>query len=119
MKYASGNERSTSATKLVMFDMMVGVDIADEDLRVANSSYSTSNYSTRLQTMVRSLSLELIGVWHEQKYLLASNQVHLSISEKTNTVVAQWALFQLVTVTAATAFQIWYIKSFFEDKWIL
>lgn len=106
--YCFSNERSSIDTKDVSFNIhgVVYVDINDPD----NDS---------LDAAVRRLSVLTADVKNEQGYIVVRERTHRNTAESTNDRVKWWSIMQLVIVVCNSAFQIYYLKRFFEVKTIV
>jgi p24 family protein beta-1 len=58
----------------------------------------------------------LATVKDEQEYIVLRERVHRNTAESTNSRVKWWSMFQLIVVIGVGAFQIWWVKRFFEVK---
>lgn len=65
---------------------------------------------------VRKLSEELAKVKDEQSYIVIRERVHRNTAESTNGRVKWWSMFQLGVLFAQGAFQVWWLKRFFEVR---
>lgn len=106
--YCFSNERSSIETKDVSFNIhgVVYVDINDPE----NDS---------LDAAVRRLTVLTEEVKHEQGYIVVRERTHRNTAESTNSRVKWWSIMQLVIVVSNAAFQIYYLKRFFEVKSIV
>ncbi|ODV72359.1 Emp24p CYBJADRAFT_141610 [Cyberlindnera jadinii NRRL Y-1542] len=107
-KYCFSNERSSVDTKDVSFNIhgVLYVDINDPE----NDS---------LDAAVRRLAVLTNDVKNEQGYIVVRERTHRNTAESTNSRVKWWSIMQLLIVLFNSAFQIYYLKRFFEVKSIV
>ncbi|KXS09902.1 hypothetical protein M427DRAFT_63264 [Gonapodya prolifera JEL478] len=65
---------------------------------------------------IRSLANNLRVIRDEQAYMSAREATHRKTAESTNARVVIWSLSETALLIAVCAWQVWYLKSFFEVK---
>ncbi|KAG6334381.1 hypothetical protein ID866_4702 [Astraeus odoratus] len=68
---------------------------------------------------IRSLAIGLLAVKDEQEYIVVRERKHRDTAESTNDRVKWWSVLQGVVLFAVVAWQVYYLKSFFEVKRII
>ncbi|KAF2747763.1 supernatant protein factor, C-terminal domain-containing protein [Sporormia fimetaria CBS 119925] len=69
-----------------------------------------------LEKEVRALSDLVAQVKDEQSYIVMRERTHRNTAESTNSRVKWWSIFQLIVLIGQGAFQVWWLKRFFEVK---
>ncbi|XP_006459924.1 hypothetical protein AGABI2DRAFT_149893 [Agaricus bisporus var. bisporus H97] len=106
-EYCFSNQMSAIADKIVSFNVH-GVIYIDEDEAVAP-----------IEREIRSLSIGLLTVKDEQEYIVVRERTHRNTAESTNARVKWWSVLQAIVIFSVVAWQIYYLKSFFEVKRII
>lgn len=103
--YCFGNKMSSLAMKIVLFN----VDFTDV-------KKESDHEQDRLRNMVTELNGLVIGVKHEMDFLAARDRMHRTISEKINSRVSTWSLFEVMLTLIVAVGQTYYLKRFFEVR---
>ncbi|KAI0729422.1 COPII-coated vesicle protein [Fomitopsis betulina] len=103
-QYCFSNLMSTVVDKLVSFNVH-GVIYVDEDDTVAP-----------IEREIRNLANGLTAVKDEQEYIVIRERRHRNTAESTNSRVKWWSIFQAIVLVSVVAWQVYYLKSFFEVK---
>lgn len=103
--YCFGNKATSYAMKIVMFN----VDFTDV-------KKESDHEQDRLQNMVTELSGLVTGVKHEMDFLAARDRIHRTISERINSRVSMWSLFEVLLTLIVAVGQTYYLKRFFEVR---
>lgn len=103
--YCFANKLSSQAMKIVMFD----VEFTD-------SKSGSDHEQDKLQNMVTELSALVTGVKHEMDFLAARDRIHRRISERTNSRVSLWSMFEVLLTLIVAVGQTYYLKRFFEVR---
>ncbi|KAI0938237.1 hypothetical protein AcV7_003477 [Taiwanofungus camphoratus] len=103
-EYCFSNQMSSVVDKLVSFNVH-GVIYVDEDDTVAP-----------IEREIRSLANGLTAIKDEQEYITLRERRHRDTAESTNTRVKWWSILQAVVLFLVVAWQVYYLKSFFEVK---
>lgn len=103
--YCFGNQASSSAIKIVMFNVEF-TDLKKE----------SDHEQDKLQNMVTELTGLLTGVKHEMDFLAARDRLHRRISERINSRVSMWSLFEVNLTLIVAVGQTYYLKRFFEVR---
>lgn len=74
------------------------------------------DHADPLEKEIRILHETLRQVKDEQQYIVMRERTHRNTAESTNTRVKWWSTFQTLALIATCAFQVFYIKRFFEVK---
>ncbi|KAF5363397.1 hypothetical protein D9756_000813 [Leucocoprinus leucothites] len=106
-EYCFSNIMSAIADKMVSFNVH-GVIYVDEDEAVAP-----------IEREIRNLAIGLTTVKDEQEYIVVRERVHRNTAESTNARVKWWSILQAIVIFAVVAWQVYYLKSFFEVKRII
>jgi len=103
-EYCFSNQMSSVVDKLVSFNVH-GVIYIDEDDTVAP-----------IEREIRSLAQGLTAVKDEQEYIVIRERRHRDTAESTNSRVKWWSVLQAIVLFSVVAWQVYYLKSFFEVK---
>jgi len=68
---------------------------------------------------IRKLSSSIQGVKDEQEYIVIRERVHRNTAESTNDRVKWWSIIQTIMLVAVCAFNVHYLKSWFEVKRVI
>ncbi|CAL1700560.1 unnamed protein product [Somion occarium] len=103
-EYCFSNQMSTVVDKIVSFNVH-GVIYVDEDDTIAP-----------IEREIRNLAQGLTSVKDEQEYIVIRERTHRNTAESTNSRVKWWSIMQAVVLFLVVAWQVYYLKSFFEVK---
>ncbi|KAF7790840.1 hypothetical protein EIP86_001797 [Pleurotus ostreatoroseus] len=103
-EYCFSNQMSTVVDKLVSFNVH-GIIYIDDDDTVAP-----------IEREIRSLAAGLMAVKDEQEYIVVRERTHRNTAESTNDRVKWWSVAQVIILFSVVAWQVYYLKSFFEVK---
>ncbi|KZT12756.1 supernatant protein factor C-terminal domain-containing protein [Laetiporus sulphureus 93-53] len=103
-QYCFSNMMSTVVDKLISFNVH-GVIYVDDDETVAP-----------IEREIRALANGLTAVKDEQEYIVVRERKHRDTAESTNARVKWWSIFQAAVLFSVVAWQVYYLKSFFEVK---
>ncbi|KZV65808.1 supernatant protein factor, C-terminal domain-containing protein [Peniophora sp. CONT] len=106
-EYCFSNQMSSIADKIVSFNVH-GVIYVDEDEIVAP-----------IEREIRLLANGLTAVKDEQEYIVVRERTHRNTAESTNSRVKWWSIMQTLVLFSVVAWQIYYLKSFFEVKRVI
>ncbi|KAJ1913857.1 p24 complex component [Tieghemiomyces parasiticus] len=102
---------ASSATDKILYFHAHGLD--------PNELMPVEEKATPLEKEVIHLSQSIELIVDHLEYMTGREQDHRNTAESTNSRVKWWSATQIVVVCAACAWQIWYLKSFFEVKRIV
>ncbi|KAK4052867.1 p24 complex component [Microbotryomycetes sp. JL221] len=102
--YCFSNEMSTVTGKTVSFNVH-GVMYVEDD-----------GHTAPIEKEIRALSAALEAVKDEQEYIVVRERLHRDTAESTNNRVKYWSIIQTVMLFAVCAWQVFYLKRFFEVK---
>ncbi|KAF9134074.1 p24 complex component [Mortierella sp. 14UC] len=106
-EYCFSNSFSTITDKSLNFNVIVIKPIVED---------TTSSKVDPLANELRELAAGIEEIIHEQEYSIARERLHRNTAESTNSRVMWWSLFQSGILFVVCAFQITYLKRFFEVK---
>ncbi|POW23138.1 hypothetical protein PSHT_00473 [Puccinia striiformis] len=69
-----------------------------------------------IELEIKHLASALEAVKEEQQYIVVREKLHRNTAESTNDRVKWWSLVQTAMVLGVTAWQVFYLKRFFEVK---
>ncbi|KAI0068887.1 supernatant protein factor C-terminal domain-containing protein [Artomyces pyxidatus] len=108
-EYCFSNQMSTIADKIVSFNVHGVIYVGEgEDETVAP-----------IEREIRSLANGLTAVKDEQEYIVVRERTHRNTAESTNSRVKWWSILQAVVLFSVVAWQVYYLKSFFEVKRVI
>ncbi|KAK9899944.1 supernatant protein factor, C-terminal domain-containing protein [Cystobasidium minutum MCA 4210] len=102
--YCFSNEMSSVTGKTVSFNVH-GVMYVEDD-----------GHTAPIEKEIRALSAALEAVKDEQEYIVTRERLHRDTAESTNDRVKWWSIIQTVLLIAVCAWQVFYLKRFFEVK---
>ncbi|KAL0580934.1 p24 complex component [Marasmius crinis-equi] len=105
-EYCFSNQMSAIADKIVSFNVH-GVIYVEDDIVAP------------IEREIRSLAHGLATVKDEQEYIVVRERTHRNTAESTNSRVKWWSVLQSVVLFAVVAWQVYYLKSFFEVKRVI
>ncbi|KAJ7638561.1 emp24/gp25L/p24 family/GOLD-domain-containing protein [Roridomyces roridus] len=107
-EYCFSNQMSAIADKIVSFNVH-GIIYVGEDADVV----------APIEREIRALSNGLQSVKDEQEYIVVRERTHRNTAESTNSRVKWWSVLQAIVLFSVVAWQIYYLKSFFEVKRVI
>ncbi|KAI0035689.1 supernatant protein factor C-terminal domain-containing protein [Vararia minispora EC-137] len=108
-EYCFSNQMSSIADKIVSFNVHGVIYVGEgEDEIVAP-----------IEREIRLLANGLTAVKDEQEYIVVRERTHRNTAESTNSRVKWWSLLQALVLFSVVAWQIYYLKSFFEVKRVI
>ncbi|GAA6051902.1 hypothetical protein JCM3770_006566 [Rhodotorula araucariae] len=102
--YCFSNEMSTVSGKTVSFNVH-GIMYVEDD-----------GHTAPIEREIRQLAEALEAVKDEQEYIVVRERLHRDTAESTNDRVKYWSIVQTVMLFAVCAWQVFYLKRFFEVK---
>jgi len=106
-EYCFSNQMSSIADKTVSFNVHGVIYVGDDDTVAP------------IEREIRALANDLKAVKDEQEYILVREQKHRNTAESTNSRVKWWSVLQTVVLIVVVAWQVYYLKSFFEVKRVI
>jgi len=108
-EYCFSNHMSTIADKIVSFNVHGVIYVGDEAAEVV----------APIEREIRELAHGLASVKDEQEYIVIRERTHRNTAESTNSRVKWWSILQAVVLFSVVAWQVYYLKSFFEVKRVI
>ncbi|GHJ88458.1 hypothetical protein NliqN6_4860 [Naganishia liquefaciens] len=106
--YCFSNEMSTLSPKVLSFNVHGILYVEDEQGHIAPVEHE-----------IRQLAAGLQGIKDEQEYIVVRERVHRNTAESTNDRVKWWSILQTFMLVAVCAWNVHYLKSWFEVKRVL
>ncbi|KAF8639765.1 hypothetical protein AX17_001026 [Amanita inopinata Kibby_2008] len=106
-EYCFSNQMSAIADKMVSFNVHGVIYVGDDDVVAP------------IEREIRSLAIGLTSVKDEQEYIVVRERTHRNTAESTNSRVKWWSILQTAVLFAVVAWQVYYLKSFFEVKRVI
>ncbi|KAJ9112154.1 hypothetical protein QFC20_002335 [Naganishia adeliensis] len=106
--YCFSNEMSTLSPKVLSFNVHGILYVEDENGHIAPVEHE-----------IRQLAAGLQGIKDEQEYIVVRERVHRDTAESTNDRVKWWSILQTFMLVAVCAWNVHYLKSWFEVKRVL
>ncbi|KAF9651056.1 hypothetical protein BDM02DRAFT_951315 [Thelephora ganbajun] len=104
-EYCFSNLMSSVSDKVVSFNVH-GVIFVSEDV-------------APVEREIRTLANDLKSVRDEQEYILVRERRHRNTAESTNSRVKWWSIVQSIVLFLVVAWQVYYLKAFFEVKRVI
>lgn len=98
---------SAVADKIVSFNVHGIVYVAGDDVVAP------------IEREIRKLAAGLVSVKDEQEYIIVREKTHRNTAESTNSRVKWWSVLQAIVLFSVVAWQVYYLKSFFEVKRVI
>ncbi|CAA7260218.1 unnamed protein product [Cyclocybe aegerita] len=105
--YCFSNQMSAIADKMVSFNVHGVIYIAGDDVVAP------------IEREIRTLAAGLTAVKDEQEYIVVRERTHRNTAESTNSRVKWWSIVQAIVLFSVVAWQVYYLKSFFEVKRVI
>uniref|UniRef100_A0A0G4FLM5 GOLD domain-containing protein n=1 Tax=Chromera velia CCMP2878 TaxID=1169474 RepID=A0A0G4FLM5_9ALVE len=80
---------------------------------------ATEDDSHRVAATVYKLEEKISEIMSQQEYAITRERIHRNTTESTNARVLWWTIVEMAVLVVLSAFQIYYIRSFFEIKTIV
>ncbi|CDZ96828.1 copii-coated vesicle protein [Phaffia rhodozyma] len=106
-QYCFSNEMSSMSPKIVSFNVHGVIYIADD------------GQTAPIERQIRELADSLQDVKDEQEYIVVRERVHRNTAESTNSRIKYWSIFQALALIGVCAWQVYYLKAFFEVKRVI
>ncbi|KIK44480.1 hypothetical protein CY34DRAFT_802682 [Suillus luteus UH-Slu-Lm8-n1] len=107
-EYCFSNQMSTVADKMVSFNVHGIIYVSEE-----------ADVIAPVEREIRSLAIGLTSVKDEQEYIVVRERRHRDTAESTCDRVKWWSVLQALVLFAVVAWQVYYLKSFFEVKRVI
>ncbi|KAH9173406.1 emp24/gp25L/p24 family/GOLD-domain-containing protein [Lactarius sanguifluus] len=108
-EYCFSNQMSSIADKIVSFNVHGVIYIGD----------GADEIVAPIEREIRALAHGLTSVKDEQEYIVVRERTHRNTAESTNGRVKWWSIMQAVVLFSVVAWQVYYLKSFFEVKRVI
>ncbi|KAF8204904.1 COPII-coated vesicle protein [Pholiota molesta] len=106
-EYCFSNQMSAIADKMVSFNVHGVIYVSGDDIVAP------------IEREIRQLSAGLTSVKDEQEYIVVRERAHRNTAESTNSRVKWWSVLQTIVLFSVVAWQVYYLKSFFEVKRVI
>ncbi|KAF9780283.1 emp24/gp25L/p24 family/GOLD-domain-containing protein [Thelephora terrestris] len=106
-EYCFSNLMSSVSDKVVSFNVHGVIYVGDDDIVAP------------VEREIRGLANDLKTVRDEQEYILVRERRHRNTAESTNSRVKWWSIVQSIVLFLVVAWQVYYVKSFFEIKRVI
>ncbi|KAF9468859.1 emp24/gp25L/p24 family/GOLD-domain-containing protein [Collybia nuda] len=101
------NQMSAVTDKMVSFNVHGVIYVSGDDVVAP------------VEREIRSLANGLAAVKDEQEYIVVRERTHRNTAESTNARVKWWSVLQAIVLFSVVAWQVYYLKSFFEIKRVI
>jgi len=85
----------------------------------SGSEHVTKEHTEKVHDLIQKLSLRSDEIVDQQQYAITRESVHRDTAESTNSRVCWWTGLEACCLVCLAAFQVTYLKSFFEVKTIV
>ncbi|KAF9475942.1 supernatant protein factor, C-terminal domain-containing protein [Pholiota conissans] len=106
-EYCFSNQMSAIADKMVSFNVHGVIYVSGDDIVAP------------IEREIRQLASGLQSVKDEQEYIVVRERAHRNTAESTNSRVKWWSVLQAAVLFSVVAWQVYYLKSFFEVKRVI
>ncbi|KAF8165022.1 emp24/gp25L/p24 family/GOLD-domain-containing protein [Crassisporium funariophilum] len=106
-EYCFSNLMSAIADKMVSFNVHGVIYVSGDDVVAP------------IEREIRTLAAGLVSVKDEQEYIVVREKTHRNTAESTNSRVKWWSVLQTIVLFSVVAWQVYYLKSFFEVKRVI
>ncbi|KAF8974641.1 emp24/gp25L/p24 family/GOLD-domain-containing protein [Flammula alnicola] len=106
-EYCFSNQMSAIADKMISFNVHGVIYVSGDDVVAP------------IEREIRQLASGLASVKDEQEYIVVRERAHRNTAESTNARVKWWSVLQTIVLFSVVAWQVYYLKSFFEVKRVI
>lgn len=115
--YALCFESTVDQIQTISFNIKVAA-IGQQDAG-DNKDFVTKEHTTSFQELVNRLEQRAGDIVDQQQYAITRESVHRDTAESTNARVMWWTVLEVSSLVLLAAFQVYYLRSFFEVKQIV
>ncbi|EFA82777.1 emp24/gp25L/p24 family protein [Heterostelium album PN500] len=108
--FCFSNQMSSLTEKTVSFMILVG------EQSTITQDLATKGQMPQLESQIMALADGVQAVKSEQYYFRMREATHRNTAESTNSRVVWWSIFEALILVAMSAWQIYYLRRFFEVK---
>eukprot|EP00930_Biecheleria_cincta_P006860 TRINITY_DN107942_c0_g1_i1.p1 TRINITY_DN107942_c0_g1~~TRINITY_DN107942_c0_g1_i1.p1 ORF type:complete len:226 (-),score=45.28 TRINITY_DN107942_c0_g1_i1:10-639(-) len=113
-------ESSVDVSQMISFNFHVdehgdGTDAHDK----SHMEYVTKEHTIKMEELVQKLEAKAQDILDQQQYAITREAVHRETAESTNARVMWWTLAEVAVLISLSAFQAYYLRSYFEVKQII
>ncbi|KAI0265116.1 emp24/gp25L/p24 family/GOLD-domain-containing protein [Gloeopeniophorella convolvens] len=108
-EYCFSNQMSSIADKIVSFNVHGVIYVGD----------GSDEIVAPIEREIRLLAHGLTSVKDENEYIVVRERTHRNTAESTNSRVKWWSILQAIVLVSVVAWQVYYLKSFFEVKRVI
>merc|ERR1711924_244491 len=84
-----------------------------------DQEFVTKDHTDKVGEMVAKLKARAADILEQQEFAITREAVHRDTAESTNSRVMWWTIVEVISLVSLTAFQVYYLRSFFEVKTII
>merc|ERR1712083_209633 len=112
-------ESTVSERQMISFNLHIDAHGGSDALDPAHKEFVTKEHTDKVSELVSKLELRANEILDQQQYAITREAVHRETAESTNSRVMWWTLVEVGALIALAAFQIFYLKSYFEVKQVV
>lgn len=86
---------------------------------VSHMQFVTKDHTDKVGELVSKLEMRANDILDQQQYAITREAVHRDTAESTNSRVVWWTLVEVAALIALAAFQVYYLRSYFEVKQVV
>merc|ERR1712241_456785 len=94
-------------------------DLGPEDAPVDHKQFVTQEHTSKVSELVEQLEYKAADILDQQQYAITREAVHRETAESTNSRAMWWTFAEVVALCTLAAFQVYYLKSYFEVKQVV
>mmetsp|Transcript_49470 Transcript_49470/g.87098 ORF Transcript_49470/g.87098 Transcript_49470/m.87098 type:complete len:221 (-) Transcript_49470:103-765(-) len=111
---------SSKDKQMVSFNFRVMQHGPDGEMKdPSRSEPVTKDHTDRVSELVGKLETRAIDILDQQQYTITREAVHRDTAESTNARVMWWTMLEVGTLIVLAAFQVYYLRSYFEVKQVV
>lgn len=106
--------------QMVSFGFRADTHEAPGDTAPAHhKEFATKEHTDQMQEMVEQLEAAAEDILDQQRFAITRESVHRDVTESTNARVMWWTFLEVGVLIMCAAFQIYYLRSYFEVKQVV
>eukprot|EP00929_Paragymnodinium_shiwhaense_P065712 TRINITY_DN32920_c0_g1_i1.p1 TRINITY_DN32920_c0_g1~~TRINITY_DN32920_c0_g1_i1.p1 ORF type:complete len:215 (+),score=48.55 TRINITY_DN32920_c0_g1_i1:102-746(+) len=109
-------QSSINEVQMVSFNYRSDSHGGHDALDAEHKEFVTQEHTSKVGDLVGQLESKASDILDQQQYAITREAVHRETAESTNTRVMVWTFVEVGALVALAAFQVWYLKSYFEVK---
>eukprot|EP00747_Dinoflagellata_sp_TGD_P211061 gnl/TRDRNA2_/TRDRNA2_84262_c0_seq1.p2 gnl/TRDRNA2_/TRDRNA2_84262_c0~~gnl/TRDRNA2_/TRDRNA2_84262_c0_seq1.p2 ORF type:complete len:201 (+),score=48.92 gnl/TRDRNA2_/TRDRNA2_84262_c0_seq1:36-638(+) len=110
-------ESTVSQGQMVSFNFRV--DEHGDEVSLQHKEFVTKDHTDKVGELVAQLEARAADILDQQQYTITREAVHRDTAESTNSRVMWWTVMEVLSLISLAAFQVYYLRSYFEVKQVV